>query len=1247
VSFVHLHNHSGYSLVDGLSRVPALVEAAAADGQRAVAVTDHGGLGGWFALHDACAKNTDGPYPIYGAEFYLAYGSRFERDPVQFDGIEDDEDGSGDKHNYHLTLLAENEAGYRNLIILNNLAQDQFWHKPRIDTDLLAEHSEGVIVLTGCLGGPITSHLVHGDKAGAARNLKALIEAVGKANVYVEMMEHGIDHEAQVQELLVRLATKYDVPWVVTNDCHFTDESDERAHEAWLTVGQKKGGKAVTLNDEDRWRFPGSGYWLKTAEQMRAARDEDWWQAGCDETERIAQRIGRDVMPSTTLHLPVFPQVPDQFTDSATYLRHLVREGALARYGEDPDRPGKLPAAVNARLKYEFDVINGAGLADYFLIVWDMVTWARDNGILVGPGRGSAAGCCIAYCLQITADDPIANGLLFERFLNPERAGMPDIDIDFEKDRRHEVISHLVDVYGADCVARIGTRGVVRARQAIKDAARVLGVSVASADTLASLIPLDGAKPRSLRILTGPDAASDPSNTAFLDAVKALGDRGGEIVNLALRFEDVPRSESIHACGVLVSDQSLMDLVPMRRDREGEKDAADSEHVTRVTTWEGGELEASGFLKMDVLAIRNLDVLAQARDNILVSTGEHVDVAAIDPANVSDVHRDQAAWDLIAEGRTEGVFQLESAKMTELAMDVRPTELEDITALVALYRPGPMSAGMHTKYAARKRGRESIDYSYLTRASDELGVIASVLDVTFGTIVYQEQLQQLGGVVAGLTPGMKNKLQKAFSKKKADLMAEVREAFFAGGTGGAGDAGIKFSTETLEALWTTFEGSASYLFNKSHAAAYGHLAYTTAYVKANWPTEYGAALLATTDKDDKRAAILRSLVSEGITIHAPDINASTAETQPDVVHGGIRLGLSEIKGVGKIAHHIVAERDNDGPFRSLTDLMRRVNAPTPKGTLQPITTAAVEALIEAGALDEFGPRKGLVRIARAARADRHLQPTGEWGVFERSQRQRARTGVTLGEHPLIVHADEVLRAIARSSFANRPMVRVGSLSSVHNGTVVVVPGIMTQWAERSYSKGRMASVVLEGGGGEQVTLVVWNEELNALKASGTQVRLGHPVLIQAKVEAKQYSVDVTLEDGTIETQTVERTSLMARSIEPLAVDEGTGMEDFDEPGAAPPRRSDVGASIIVRALPQRGPAPEAPVHVVPLDSLQNLTPTSWVKANSGSVTPLVYAVAPADSPLETMRDAIDGDADLASVDRHGWAVVTPASIEMF
>lgn len=1142
--FVHLHTHSEYSPIDSLAKVKDLVSMAAADSNPALAITDHGTLGGiWKLGQQAAAK---GIKPIPGIEAYLAIGDRRDHNAVvvERDDTDPAPDGTRDtkqKRYEHLTLLAATRAGWRNLVLLTNASHESFWYKPRIDYDLLEEHSDGIIVLTGCLGGPVAGPLARGDRNEAVRNLRRLVRCVGPENVYVEVMDHEIATEVAIIDDLRSVAAEVGVPVVATNDSHYLHPGDAHAHEAWLAVGTK-----TTLDDPDRFRFHGTGYHLRTEAEMRALQGgAQWWQEACDATVAIAARIADDVLPAPKLRLPRYP-VPAGFADSATYLRHLVREGAFDRYGADPQRPeGRyLPPAVNAQLKFEFSVVHGAGLDDYFLIVHDIIEWARsDRGlpteefpdgepgkkkpIRVGPGRGSAAGSVISYCLKIVNVEPMRNGLLFERFLNPQRAGMPDVDVDFEQGRRPEVLRYIQVRFGRDRVARIGTFGAAASRAALKDAARVLGSDLGN--RLSPLVPIGGnGKPYTFKAL---EDTADHAGDAFRSALAAAGAPGIAVAELARAFEGVTKQEGIHACGTLIADEPMAPLVPLRRDLA--KGATDEDLL--VTVWDGKDVDAYGLLKMDVLGLRNLDVISAAVRFIADTTGEHVDPDTLEPGNPADAERDAKAWQLIASGRTAGVFQLESAGMTKLAEQVSPNSLADLTALVALFRPGPLAAGMHEHYAARKNGREAVDYGYLTRRPDEQAAIASVLDVTYGTIVYQEQLMKLSEVVGGLEPGMRNKLQKAFSKKSAELMAEVKEAMFAGALAGAGTSGVTFSQTTLDSLWATFEGSAAYLFNASHACAYGFVAYQTAYLKANWPVQYGAALLSVTDDDDKRRAAIRSLQAEGITIHAPDINRSGVTTQPDA--DAVRLGLSEVKGVGSNATHIVAERDDRGHFTSLADALARVRIPVSDapGKLGALPVNVAEALIEAGAFDEFGPRLGQAIIVRAARAHPTMAPVAaEWGVLERAARQRARLGLITGAHPLVTLREQVRAFTA----AGQKPLSVRAVQRASDGERVMLLGVLAGWAEKPYKRGRMVTLTLEGST-ESVEGVMWDEDRQRLPAIP---RLGDVVALTAQVRVRIVETERIDDDGETVTESLERRDLTVKRVVTVPVGDQATLE---------------------------------------------------------------------------------------------------------
>jgi DNA-directed DNA polymerase III PolC len=1429
--WVQLHTHSEHSPTDSLLKVKDLVAAAAADGNPALAITDHGTLGAIWKL-GKYAKAA-GLKAIPGIEAYLAIGDRHEHGTVEVEQDDADPDvdgvrGTKSKKYEHLTLLAYSRIGWENLVAMGNESQDSFWHKPRIDYELLAKYSEGLIVLTGCLGGPVAGPLSRGNRAEAIANLHTLIGCVGAGNVYVEVMDHGIEAQILIMDELRSVAAEVGLPLVATNDSHYLHADQQDAHEAWLAVGT---GSVQT--DEKRFRFHGTGHHLRTEAEMRALQDgADWWQAACDETVTIAARVADDVLPTAHLRLPVFP-CPDGFPDSATYLKHLVRQGALARYGEDPARPGSghLPPLVNGRLRFEFPVIFNAGIADYFLIVWDLIVWARsDRGyptaqfpdgepgkkkpIRVGPGRGSAAGSVVSYCLTIVGVDPLANNLLFERFLNPERAGMPDIDVDFEQGRRPEVLRYIECKHGRDKVARIGTFGVAATRRAILDASKFLGLAGLGAK-LSPLVPIGAGtgKPVSLAALAD---TTNKAGDAFRAAVRDAGQGGCDVLALAASFEGVTKLEGIHACGTLISDEPMARLAPMRRDRA--KGATDEDLL--VTTWDGKDTEDYGFLKMDILGLRNLDIISAAVQFILEATGEVIDPDALVPGNREDAVRNAKTWELIGSGRTAGVFQLESGGITQLAENVAPNSLEDLTALVALYRPGPMAAGMHTLYAARKNGHEAVDYGYLTEDPAEQTAIGSVLDATYGVVCFQEHLMRLGEVVGGLTPAMRNKLQKAFSKKNVAMMAEVKDAIFAGGLAGAGSSGVVFSQATLDRLWVTFEGSAAYLFNacltgdtvlengkgikwtvrdlyerlhgtdssdgtcsrcherpampvsgrcrrcdswltmfndpsrgfsllahqhrdgrlrparvrdvhykgealvfkvtlsdgtsvratedhrfmtadttyvkvaqmvagrtellrdggyqkqsskqedrttsgprlgrpgkpwlygdancgyvdggflalkewtaqtrdaaactacgrterrlerahldgnrrnntagnlawmcpghhkahdyqhnrrpvrwdkghvtataavvaveldgleavydvemadgtdhnftangivshNSHACAYGFVAYQTAYLKANWPVLYGAAILAMTDKDDKRLLAIRSLQVEGIEILAPDINRSGVTTAPD--GDVVRLGLFEVKGVKSNAAHIVAEREANGPFTSLADAMARVQIPgkTKAGapTIGTIAVNTMEALVEAGAFDEFGPRMGQSMILRAVRAAPGIVAVdAEWGVLERSARQRARLGLSTGPHPLVVLRQQI---VDFSAGGQKPK-SVHMVDRAQSGDRITLLGILAGWAEKAYKRGRMVTLTLEGSKGS-VEGVMWDEDRAQLEATPT---VGDLVVLSAQVRVRLVETERIDEEGETVAESFERRDLTVKRVARVPVHDG-------------------------------------------------------------------------------------------------------------
>lgn len=1214
--FVHLHTHSECSELDSVARVADLVAAAAHDGQPALALTDHGSLSGLWTLHAEATKY--GIKPIAGLEAYVAIGSRHEQNHVMVPAddadpdAEDTDDGLKRKTYEHLTVLAINQAGWRNLVGLHLEANKSRWGKhPRIDYDLLAEHAEGLVVLTGCLAGPVMGPLARahrlaiepalwaardatrslpedaraavrdalrrlratvktadwsdqadrdaiddalhatldtaadvdaedaladslGELAQAvkrARNrhaeddacfeqaragLRTLIDAVGHDNVYVELMEHGIGVESAALPALVGLAREFDLPVVATNDAHHTHAEDAHAHEAWLALqtgarlsdppGRGKGKRFV---------FNGSGYHLRTEEEMRALRPEPWWQEACDNTVALAERVADDVLPERKLRLPRFP-VPEGFRSSKAYLKHLVTEGAKARYG-DP-----YPKEVADRLTYEFGVLTHFKIWDYFLILHELVTWCRQEGILVGAGRGSAAGSAVAYVLGLTNVDPIRYGLLFERFLDPTRVGMPDIDTDFEQGALDRIREHLVDTYGHERVVRIGTFAFARSKAAIKDAARVLGVDPQAANKVSKAIPVAGGKPAPFQAL---DARGEDT-AGFWDAVADVRD-GEEVVDLARSFEGVIKGRGIHACGTVIADEDLTRMVPLRTDTK----SALGDRAPLVTEWDADGIseDGMGLLKLDVLGLRNLDIIAAALRNIEAMTGEVIDpVHGIpDPDDLSDP-RVQAAWDLLGAGRTSGVFQLESPGMTRLAQDVVPTSMEHMSALVALYRPGPLSADMHVHYAARKNGREPVDYGIFTDDPAEQEVLERVLGATYALTVYQETMMQLGDEVAGFTVVERNRLRKAISKKKKAEIAEFGELFLVGAasryrmaevstdtskpaaervTWDTDAPKVAFSPATAKKVWATIEGAGDYAFNKSHSLAYGYVSFVTAYLKANWPAAFTAAVLGSTDDKDRRALTIRSAAEEGLRITPPDLNNSGLGSTP-VDPGTVALGLSEIKDVGDSAVAIVAERDANGPFTSVADLMRRVPQ---------VNTVVARALIEAGACDGFGPRLGQVRTVYGSRKTEVPVPREEWGVLARAARQHDRLGLSVGRHPMSALTEQVkgwrpdLTDMEDHQLGTRvrPLHRV--VADERENFLFATVGMVTRWEVKPGHRGMRAEVVLEGSRGA-LSAVVWDDALRALRADGVQVGLGTVLGVLGRARTREFEHTRTVID---------------------------------------------------------------------------------------------------------------------------------------
>ena len=928
-SFTHLHVHTEFSMLDGAARLDELVAKAVADGQPAIGITDHGNMYGVLEFYKECREQ--GVKPIIGTEAYMAYEHRGER-PARRGRLDDsggDTEG-GRKLYYHLTLLAENDQGYRNLIQLASLAfLEGYYYKPKIDWELLEKYHHGLIATTGCLGGHVLQSMLQGDEKGALDKAGRLQEIFGKDNLFVELQDHGLAAQRDTNPKLVDLARRIGAPLLATNDSHYTHREDHEAHDALLCVQT-----SATLSDPKRFRFEGTEHYLKTAQEMRYLfRD---LPEACDNTLWIAERADVTIEFGKP-QLPNFP-VPAGFDSDAAYLDHLTWTGAQERWGD------QLPSAVVERVAYELQTIKNMGFASYFLIVWDLIKHAKDAGIRVGPGRGSAAGCAVAYCLRITDLDPIKYDLLFERFLNPSRISMPDIDMDFDSRYRDEMIRYAAERYGRDHVAQIITFGTIKARNAVRDAARVLGYPYGLGDKIAKAMPpLVMGRDTPLRYcfeehpkyLDGYKAASE------LRAMYATDPDVKRVVDVAKGLEGLKRSDGIHAAAVVITKEPLTEYLPIQRKPEA---GIDPQQAPVVTQFEMHGVEELGLLKMDFLGLRNLDVITDTVQMVRATKDPTFDIDAV-PLD------DPAVFALLGRGETMGVFQLESPPMRALLRSMAPTSFEDVSAVLALYRPGPMSVNMHYDYADRKNGRQQVDYFH-----DDA---REVLGDTYGLMIYQESVMRVAQKFAGYSLAEADNLRKAMGKKVREVMAKARDGFEEGceRTG--------YGRALGKQLFDVIEKFADYAFNKSHTFGYGLITYQTAYLKVHHPVEYLACLLTSVKSNlDKAAVYLSDARAMGVKVLTPDINRSVTDFAALAPHevpadvelpigspGAITFGLSAIRNVGEgLVLQLLAERDANGPYESFHEFVERVPEPV-------LNKRTVESLIKAGAFDGLGHRR--------------------------------------------------------------------------------------------------------------------------------------------------------------------------------------------------------------------------------------------------------------------------------------------------
>lgn len=881
MKFSHLHLHTEYSLLDGAIRISDLLNKVKSQGMEAVAITDHGVMYGVVDFY-AQAKKA-GIKPIIGCEVYVAPGSRFEKTVVR-----------GAESAYHLVLLAENQEGYRNLVQLVSKAfLEGFYYKPRIDKVLLQEHHQGLIGLSACLAGEIPSLIVAGEREKAEKIALEYAEILGKDNFFLEIQENKIPEQKIVNQALLEIGNKYGIQLVATNDCHYLEAEDASVHDVLLAIQT-----ATTLDDPKRLRFPTNEFYLKSPEEME--RDFSYCPQALENTSLIAERCQVN-LELGKVNLPDFP-VPPGF-DAPGYLRSLCLEGLVKRYGDPP------PERARKQLEYELKVIEEMGYSTYFLIVWDFVNFARRKGIMVGPGRGSAAGSIVSYALGITSIDPLQYGLLFERFLNPERVSMPDIDIDFCFERRGEVIEYVAEKYGKTNVAQIITFGRMMARQAVRDVGRALGWSYGEVDKIAKLIP------------GGPGVTLKKaleSNSQLRDLAKQNKELQ-RLLEIASRIEGMCRHASVHAAGVVISNQPLTNYVPLQKMSEGEV----------VTQLEMDALQELGLLKMDFLGLRTLTVIEKALQIIKNTHHEEIDLDKI-PLN------DEETFSLLSRGETTGVFQLESGGMKELLKRLNPSNIEDLTAILALYRPGPLGSGMIEDFINRKHGKVKIEYPH--------PALEPILRETYGVIVYQEQVMRIAAELAGFTLGEADILRRAMGKKQPEVMKEQRTKFVEG----ALRRGC--SKEKAEEIFDLIEYFAGYGFNKSHSAAYALISYQTAYLKAHYPTEYLAACLTSVANDNEKVAkFIGECKKLGIQVLLPDINESLANFTV-VGKNKIRFGLSAIKNVGSSAVEEILTRRKEGKFSNIFDFVERVDS-------RVINKRVLESLVEAGAFDELHPNR--------------------------------------------------------------------------------------------------------------------------------------------------------------------------------------------------------------------------------------------------------------------------------------------------
>lgn len=1018
-NFVHLHVHTEYSMLDGAAKISELVAEVVRQEMPAIAMTDHGNVFGAFEFHKS-AKAV-GVKPIIGIEAYVAPESRFDKRRVKWaEGGQDDVSGGGAYT--HMTLLAENNQGLSNLFKLSSLASlEGFYYKPRVDRELLSKYSKGIIATTGCAGGEIQTRLRMGAYKEAIKAASEFRDIFGPENFYLEIMDHSIEIEQRAFADLIKLGKELNLPQLATNDLHYTHHEDAAAHEVLLCIQS-----GSTMADPKRFKFENSEFYLKSPAQMREIF-KDFKQA-CDNTLLIAERCETTMREGENL-LPQFPVPTGQSEDS--WLIKLANDGLATKMGNS------IPTEYQDRLNFELEVMIKMGFPGYFLVVADLCDHARKVGIRVGPGRGSAAGSLVSYSLGITGLDPIKFGLLFERFLNPERISMPDIDLDFDERRRSEMIQYATTKYGDDRVAQIITYGTIKSKQAIKDSTRVLGYPYALGERLTkSLPPSVMGKDISLSGIFNMDNERYGEASEFRNLYESDPD-SKKIVDTALGIEGLKRQWGVHAAGVILSKEPLLDVIPIhRRDADG----------AIITQFDMGACEATGLLKMDFLGLRNLSVLDDCLINIEKNLGKKVVLESL-PLS------DKKTFELLSRGDTLGVFQLDSAPIRSLLRSMAPDSFEDIAAVIALYRPGPMGEDSHNKYADYKNGRKAP-----IGIHPELDMpLNEILKDTYGLIVYQEQVLAIARKVAGFTLGRADLLRKAMGKKDKKILDKEKVQF---------EDGMKangFSEDAVEKLWQTLIPFSDYAFNRSHSAGYGLLSFWTAYLKANYPSEYMAALLTSVrDDKDKSALYLNECRRMGIKVLPPDVNESDSEYTP--IGSDIRFGLTAIRNIGEnVVASIISNRKAKNRYDSFGDFLTKVDAIV-------CNKKSIESLIKAGAFDSLNhSRRGLMMVflealdavSETKRAESIGQfdlfgaanstsvsgvvldiPSPEWEKMMLLGYEREMLGLYVSDHPLL-GVEHILRSVSDFS--------ISQISEVSHDQIITIGGLITQ-IQRKVSK---------------------------------------------------------------------------------------------------------------------------------------------------------------------------------------------------